>query len=147
MPLFVKSFDQLSVEELYDILRLRVAVFVVEQRCSYQELDGLDQEALHVYWKEGEEIQAYLRVMDRGPGRPYVSLGRVLTVPRRQGWGRKILAQGIRVAREAFHGETLYLEAQVYAKGLYEAQGFRAISEEFLEDGIPHVKMLLEGPQ
>ena len=144
MELFVKSFEELSTRELYDLLRLRVDVFVVEQRCPYPELDGRDQASLHVWLQDETGIQAYLRIMDRGVSSEYVTIGRVIAVKRRQGLGSRILAEGVRLARERFGAEQIYLEAQVYAKTLYEKQGFRAISEPFLEDGIPHVKMLLE---
>lgn len=144
MELFVKSFVELSTRELYDLLRLRVDVFVVEQRCPYPELDGRDQAALHVWLQDETGIQAYLRIMDRGVSSEYVSIGRVIAVKRRQGLGSRILAEGVRLARERFGAEQIYLEAQVYAKSLYEKQGFRVISEPFPEDGIPHVKMLLD---
>ena len=72
-----------------------------------------------------------------------ISIGRVIAVKRRCGMGSRILSEGIRIAKEALGAEIIYVEAQVYAKGMYEKQGFRQISEEFLEDGIPHVKMLL----
>ena len=144
MELKVKGFEELSPHELYDLLRLRVDVFVVEQRCPYPELDGRDQAALHVWLRDESGIQAYLRIMDRGVAGEYVTIGRVIAVQRRKGLGTRILAEGIRLARERFGAEQIYLEAQVYAKGLYEKQGFRTISEPFLEDGIPHVKMLLD---
>lgn len=144
MELLAKSFAELSTRELYDLLRLRVDVFVVEQRCPYPELDGRDQAALHVWLQDETGIQAYLRIMDRGVSSEYVTIGRVIAAKRRQGLGSRILAEGVRLARERFGAEQIYLEAQVYAKALYEKQGFRAISDPFPEDGIPHVKMLLD---
>ena len=144
MELLAKSFAELSTRELYDLLRLRVDVFVVEQRCPYPELDGRDQAALHVWLQDETGIQAYLRIMDRGVSSEYVTIGRVIAVKRRQGLGSRILAEGVRLARERFGAEQIYLEAQVYAKALYEKQGFRAISDPFPEDGIPHVKMFLD---
>lgn len=142
--LCVRRFSELSADELYALLRLRVSVFVVEQQCPYPELDGLDQAALHVWLQDADGIAAYLRVMDRSENRPYVSIGRVLSVRRREGLATRLLKEGIRLAQTEFHAESVYLEAQVYARSLYEKQGFRQISDEFLEDGIPHVKMLLE---
>ncbi len=143
MELHVKRFHELTVDELYDLLKLRVDVFVVEQNCPYPELDGLDREALHLWLSDEGGIAACLRVMDRGAESEYVSIGRVIAARRRQGLGSRILREGIRAAREVFGAERIYLEAQTYARGLYEKQGFRVISEEFLLDGIPHVKMLL----
>lgn len=144
MELSIKTFRELSTDELYKLLRLRVSVFVVEQECPYMELDDRDQAALHLWLEDEDGVQAYLRVMDRGAESEYVSIGRVIAVRRRRGLGSRILSEGIRAAKERFHADRIYLEAQVYAKGLYEKQGFRVISEPFLEDGIPHVKMLLD---
>ena len=144
MILNVKDFHELSVDELYEIMKLRVSVFVVEQQCPYMELDGADKTALHVWLEDESGIQAYLRVMDRSESREFVSIGRVIAAKRRCGFGSRILREGIRLAKERFGAEKIYLEAQVYAKGLYEKQGFVPISEEFLEDGIPHIKMLLD---
>ena len=144
MEVIVKKFSELSTDELYSILELRVAVFVVEQECHYLEVDGLDREAVHVWLEEDGRILAYLRVMDRGVESEYVSIGRLLAARRREGLGSRVLSEGIRVAKEFFGADKIYLEAQVYARGLYEKQGFRAVSEEFLLDGIPHVKMLLD---
>ena len=144
MELRVKRFNELSTEELYRILKLRVSVFVVEQNCPYPELDDRDQEALHVWFEDEGGILAYLRILDRGVVSEYVTIGRVIAVKRRCGFGSRILSEGIRIAREVFAAEKVYAEAQVYAKGMYDKLGFRQISEEFSEDGIPHVKMLLD---
>ena len=143
MELCVKRFDQLTLDELYDIMELRVAVFVVEQTCPYPEIDGRDKGAYHVFLRDEGGIQAYLRVLDRGVSFPEVSIGRVIAVKRRQGLGTEILRAGIRTAVEKFGADAIRIEAQTYARSLYEKQGFRQVSEEFLEDGIPHIQMLL----
>lgn len=144
MELKVKTFAQLSNTELYAILKLRVDVFVVEQACPYPEIDGRDEGSLHVWLEQDGEILAYLRVLDRGVESEYVSIGRVIAARRRQGLGSEIMKAGIRVAQEHFHAEAIYLEGQVYAQGFYESLGFRQISEPYLEDNIPHIKMLRE---
>ncbi len=144
MELHVKRFSELTTEELYRLLRLRVSVFVVEQNCPYMELDDRDQDALHVWFEDRDGIRAYLRNLNAGAVSEYVTIGRVIAVKRRCGMGSRILSEGIRIAKEALGAEIIYVEAQVYAKGMYEKKGFRQISEEFLEDGIPHVKMLLD---
>ena len=144
MQLFIKAFDELTPRELYAILQLRVAVFVVEQSCPYMELDGLDQRAVHVWLEDGNGVAACLRVMDAGIESEYVSLGRVVAARRRGGLGSRILREGVRVAKERFHADKIYLEAQVYARPFYEKQGFVQASEPFDMDGIPHVKMLLD---
>ena len=144
MELAVKRFEELTNNELYDILKLRVNTFVVEQHCPYPELDDKDQDALHVFLRDEEGIQAYLRVMDKGVSSEQVSIGRVVAVTRRKGYGSRVLEEGMSVAAEYFQADKIYLEAQTYARGLYEKHGFRQISEVFLEDGIPHIKMLAE---
>ncbi|MBQ1383242.1 MAG: GNAT family N-acetyltransferase, partial [Solobacterium sp.] len=87
---------------------------------------------------------AYLRIMDKGAVSDYVSIGRVIAVKRRQGIATRLVSDAVRTAKEQFAADRIYLEAQVYAKGLYEKLGFREVSDVFLEDGIPHVKMILE---
>ena len=144
MELAVKRFEELTNNELYDILKLRVNTFVVEQHCPYPELDDKDQDALHVFLRDEDGIQAYLRVMDKGVSSEQVSIGRVVAVTRRKGYGSRVLEEGMSVAAEYFQADKIYLEAQTYARGLYEKHGFRQISDVFLEDGIPHIKMLAE---
>ncbi len=144
MTLRIKRFHELTIDELYAILRLRVSVFVVEQNCPYMELDNLDREALHLWLEDEDGIEAYLRVLDHGVESEHVAIGRVIAVKRRCGLGSRILTEGIKAAREQFGADSIYLEAQAYARELYEKQGFRQISDEFPLDGIPHVKMLLE---
>ena len=144
MTLRIKHFNELTADELYAILRLRAAVFVVEQNCPYLDPDNLDLDAVHLWLEDEDGIEAYLRILDRGAESEHVAIGRVIAVKRRCGLGSRILKEGIRVAREQLHADKIYLEAQSYAKGLYEKQGFRPVSEEFLLDGIPHVRMILE---
>lgn len=142
MKLTVKHFSELTAPELYEIYKLRTAVFVVEQNCPYQEVDEKDKNAYHVWLSQGEDMIAYLRVL--GPGVSYneVSIGRVISALRRQGIGTMILREGIKVAKEKFGTGTIRIEAQTYARKLYENEGFVQTSEEFLEDGIPHIEML-----
>lgn len=143
MELVEKRFEELTTLELYEILKVRAEVFVVEQNCVYQDLDEKDKQAYHVYLKNEEGIQAYLRVLDAGVSFPEVGIGRVMTLKRRCGLGTQVLKEGIRVAKEKMNADTIKLEAQVYARSLYEKEGFVQTSEEFLEDGIPHIEMTL----
>ena len=144
MELNIKRFHELTNEELYAILKLRVDVFVVEQNCTYPELDNCDQAAIHVYLKDENGIQAYLRVMDKEIESEYVSIGRVIAAKRRCGLGSQILKEGLLVAQKHFGAKQIYLEAQTYARVFYEKLGFQQVSEEFLLDGIPHIKMILQ---
>ena len=139
-----KRFDELTTKELYALLRLRIAVFVVEQNCPYQDLDDRDQAAIHVWLQDGEEIVAVLRVMDRGVESADVSIGRVISNRRHQGVGSLLLQEGIRAAVECFGADRIYLEAQTAARPFYERQGFQALPGEFEMDGIPHVRMVCD---
>jgi len=144
MQLLVKHFTELSAAELYAILRARQDVFVVEQNCPFEEIDGKDLDAYHLWFEENGDILAYARVLDRGVSFETPAVGRVISIRRREGLGSRILSEGIRIAREKYSAEAIMLEAQVYARKLYEKQGFVQVSEEFLEDGIPHIIMRLE---
>lgn len=144
MTYIIKSFHELTLEEIYQILKIRSAIFVVEQACVYQDLDDKDQGAYHVLLKEEEEVKAYLRVLAPGVSFKEASLGRVLTVARGEGFGKDLLLAGIAVAKEKWQAQQIRIEAQSYAKGFYEKVGFKQVSEEFLEDGIPHIEMLLD---
>ena len=145
MELKIKRFGELSNSELYAIMKLRVDVFVVEQRCAYAELDGRDQAALHVFLQDGGEVAAYLRVLPRGAYfEDAAAIGRVIAARRGEGLGAEILRAGIEAARSLTGGERIRIEAQSYAMGFYERAGFTRCSDEFDEDGIPHVQMVLE---
>lgn len=142
MNLHIKKFEELTNIELYNLLKLRVNVFVVEQNCPNKELDDLDQNALHLWLEEQNNIIAYLRILDRGVESQFVSIGRVISSKRNCGYGKLILEEGIKTAQELFKADKIYIEAQTYAKTFYEKSGFKQISEEFIMDGIPHIKML-----
>ena len=141
MEKVVKRFEELTAKELYEILQVRAAVFVVEQNCPYQDLDGVDLDAYHIYFKEEGKIVAYLRVIEKGKRLDEVSIGRVISLKRRQGLGSELMRLGLKVAKEKFGAETVLVGAQVYAKPFYESVGFRQISGEYEEDGIPHIYM------
>ena len=143
MNLVIKHFNQLSAEELYSIYMLRVAVFVVEQKCAYQEVDELDKDAYHLWLEDESGIVAYSRVLPPGKVFEDAAIGRVIAVKRRIGLGTKIVQSAIDVARTKFGSTSITLEAQVYARTLYEKLGFVQTSEEFLEDNIPHIQMKL----
>lgn len=141
MKLIVKHFRELSAGELFEIYKLRVSVFVVEQSCSYQEVDEADRSAYHLWLEDEGEIAAYARVLPAGCTFEDVSIGRAIAVRRRQGLGSRIVAAAIDTAREKLAARSITIEAQVYARALYEKAGFTQTSEEFLEDGIPHIQM------
>lgn len=143
MQLIVKHFSELSVDELFAIYKLRVAVFVVEQKCPYQEIDEADRSAYHIWLQDEDGIAAYARALPPGVTFAEASIGRVIAVKRRCGMGSRIVAAAVETAREKFSAGKITIEAQVYARSLYEKAGFRQISDEFMEDGIPHIQMQL----
>lgn len=145
MEFVQKTFDELTNRELYEILRAREAVFVVEQNCPYYDIDGLDYPSLHMFYKEEDgSVQACLRIFEKvdEPG-TMMQIGRLVTVARGVGLGGKILHQAVQWIRENCDASGIYLEAQQYAIGFYAKEGFQVVSDPFLEDGIPHVQMRL----
>ena len=136
-----KAFPELTVGELYELLRVRSEVFVVEQDCVYQDMDGDDQASIHLWLTEGDKVVALCRVCPAGTHMREVSIGRVVTTERGRGYGKRIMQEGIAAAREHFDAKVIDIEAQEYAKGFYEQVGFRQSSEPFLLDGIPHIRM------
>ena len=137
-----KWFGELTPAELYGILRSRSEIFVVEQKCIYQDMDGNDGEALHVFCEEEGRVTACLRAFRKDAGT--VQMGRVLTLKHGTGLGGELLKRGIREIREQMHPKRICIEAQTYAAGFYEREGFRVCSDVFPEDGIPHVQMVLD---
>lgn len=142
MELIIKHYSELTLDELYDILKARTDIFVVEQNCPYHELDGKDKDAFHVFLRGGNGIIAYLRTLDRGVAFDEVSLGRIITVRRGQGFGEKIMRAGIEFAKKQYGADKIKIMAQCQAKGFYEKFGFKQCSEPFLDDGIMHIDML-----
>ncbi len=141
MDLYQKHFHELTNDELWEIYQLRTAVFVVEQNCAYQEVDQYDKEAIHLFMKDENGIEAYARVLPKGCTFDTVSSGRVISKMRRSGLGTAIVKEAITTAVKEYDCDEITIEAQVYARRLYEKCGFVQTSEEFLEDGIPHIQM------
>lgn len=144
MNFILKRFNELNVDELYKILRLRNEVFVVEQTCIYQECDDKDYNAYHLYLEEDNDIVAYLRVLDKGISYDDISIGRVLVkdTHRNKGISRRMMLKAIAFIENELNNSTIRISGQVYIKGFYESLGFKQVSEEYLEDKIPHVEMV-----
>lgn len=136
-----KTFKELTVGELYELLRIRADVFVVEQDCVYQDLDGDDQQAIHLWLTIEGKTVALCRVCPAGTHMKEVSIGRVITTERGKGYGKQIMLAAIDTAIHFFNARQIDLEAQEYARGFYENVGFVQSSESFILDGIPHIKM------
>ena len=142
MELIIKHFNELTTGELMEIYRARNAVFVVEQNCPYQDIDGWDPRAYHLWLQDEAGLQSYLRVLPQDTLYPDASLGRVISLKRRCGLATRLLQEGIALAREKFGARRLIIGAQTYACPVYEKVGFLRTDYEYLEDGIPHVRMV-----
>lgn len=146
MPkLVVKSFNQLSTIELYSILQLRSEVFVVEQDCVYQDVDNKDQKAFHLFFIDNNTVIAYTRLFKPGDYFKEASIGRVVIQKnyRKQGLGHQLMKASINTIEEKFDTSNITISAQTYLKRFYESHGFNQVGEEYLEDEIPHIKMVL----
>lgn len=140
----VKPFKELSTQELYDILRLRSEVFVVEQDCVYQDIDGKDQNALHILGFKNDKIVAYTRIFKPNDYFEEASIGRVVVAKneRNHQYGYGIMKASIEAIKNHFNETTIKISAQVYLKDFYNNLGFKAIGDEYLEDNILHIGML-----
>ncbi|MGX7328743.1 GNAT family N-acetyltransferase [Enterococcus bulliens] len=140
----IKSFSTLTPKELYSIMQLRQEVFVIEQACIYQDADGWDEQALHLFCLDGQQICAYSRLFLAGVKYPQASIGRVVvaTSHRKTGLGRILFAEGVRYLTKEYQQQTIYLQAQAYLESFYASFGFQTISKPYLEDDILHVDML-----
>lgn len=143
MEIVTKTFDELSNMELYQIMRLRSEVFVVEQDCVYQDLDNKDQKALHIVGLKENKVVAYTRIFKPGDYFNNTSIGRVVVAAdqRKYGYGKQIMEASLEVIKERFSNTIIEISAQTYLLKFYTELGFERIGEEYLEDGIPHVKM------
>ena len=140
----IKPFNELSLQELYSVLKLRSIVFVVEQNCVYQDIDGKDQKALHLIGEYNNEIVAYARLFKSGDYFENASIGRVVIHPdaRDKKFGHDMMRQAIAGLESHFNETKITISAQLYLQKFYENHGFVVQGETYLEDDIPHVEML-----
>lgn len=145
----IKSWQELTKEELYQLLQLRTEVFVVEQNCPYQDIDGTDQQSCHLLVKESSNpslLIAYLRFYpSQLDNKSVVAMGRVCTRAnnRKQGVSRELMNQALAYIEQK-ELKTITVSAQAYLEDFYQSLGFKAISELYDEDGIPHIRMIRE---
>jgi len=140
----VKNFNEFSIDELYDVLQLRTEVFVVEQDCVYQDLDGKDKKALHVIGIKDGKVVAYTRLFAAGDYFDKASIGRVVVSEdaRAFGYGHTIIKASIAAIHKHYHTKSIKISAQTYLKKFYESHGFLKVGDAYLEDGIPHIAMI-----
>lgn len=144
MEIKIKTFNEFSLDELYQVLQLRSEVFVVEQDCVYQDIDGKDQKALHIMGFKNNDLIAYTRCFDKGNYFEETSIGRVIVKQnfRKFSYGHELLKASIEVIESRFKTKKIKISAQVYLTKFYESHGFQQTGEGYLEDGIPHISML-----
>ena len=144
LQILTKSFAELSTKELHDILQLRAEVFVVEQNCVYQDIDGKDEKALHVIGFKNGKIVAYCRIFKAGDYFEKASVGRVVVAKneRKFGYGHVIFQHSVEAVKEFFNETSIKISAQLYLKKFYESHGFVQVGEGYLEDDIPHIAMI-----
>ncbi len=144
MKIIIKTFQEFSVEELYELLALRSEVFVVEQDCVYQDIDGKDLKAIHVLGYKDEQLVAYTRCFDKGYYFDQASIGRVIVKQghRKYGYGHVIMEASIKEIEERFNTSNIKISAQQYLIQFYESHQFKQVGEGYLEDGIPHIAMI-----
>ena len=141
MKFISKKFNELTVYELYEILKSRTEVFLLEQNIVCQDMDGVDLDSLHCFlWDEGR-VKACLRAYYTDSDT--VKIGRVLTLTHGEGHGKLLMDESLRVIKSEMPCKSIVVSAQTQAQGYYEKCGFKVISNEYIEDGIPHVKMML----
>lgn len=140
------DFEQLGNTELYDLLRLRSEVFVVEQDCVFLDMDGLDAPSMHLLGKVGNRLVAYARLIPGQLKYDGVSIGRVVTAEsvRRCGYGRQLMTEAVRRCQQLWPEQPIIISAQQYLQQFYQGFGFRTVSDPYLEDGIYHLEMRLD---
>ena len=144
MEIQVKTFAELNTDQLYELLRLRSEVFVVEQDCVYQDIDNKDRKALHVLGYCDNELAAYTRVFDAGDYFDRPSIGRVVVrmAFRGKSFGHDIMKASINALEARFGKQSIEISAQTYLEKFYNDHHFRSVGDTYLEDGIPHVRMI-----
>ncbi len=144
MEIIVKTFDELTIHELHDLLQLRVEVFVVEQDCVYQDIDGKDKKALHIIGKKQGKVVAYTRCFGPGIYFEEAAIGRVVVEEgqRKYGYGHDIMKASKEALNKKFNTNIIKLSAQTHLVKFYRSHGFKTIGNEYLEDGIPHIAMI-----
>jgi ElaA protein len=147
MKIAVKTFPELSIQELYDVLQLRSEVFVVEQNCVYQDIDGKDQKAVHVLGVKEGSLVAYTRIFKAGDYFKEAAIGRVVVkmTVRKLGYGHEIMKASVAAIYNNYKTKHIRLSAQTYLIDFYNKHGFVAEGDTYLEDGIPHINMVFKG--
>jgi len=144
MTWIIKNFNELTPEELYGIAKLRQDVFIIEQECTYDDLDGLDEQAYHVSGILNKKLGAYARIFPPGITYQETSIGRIVVNPlyRNRGLGKKLVKKCIQFCESKFPGKSIKIEAQSHLQKFYKALGFISQGDTYLVDGISHIEMI-----
>ncbi len=142
MNLIVKKFDELTTKELYEILKARAEIFIKEQGINYQDMDDIDYDAYHFFYMDNDKVVAYLRAFNVEDNNT-LQIGRVLTLKHGEGMGKRIMEGTISYLKEFTDAKTLTMHAQKHAIGFYEKLGFMTVGEEFIEEDVVHITMVL----
>nr|WP_152909133.1 GNAT family N-acetyltransferase [Chryseobacterium sp. Hurlbut01] len=139
----IKSFEEITTSELYEIIKARVDVFVVEQDCPYPDLDDYDQKALHLWAEKDQKVLAYCRIFNKGIKYPETSIGRVLTTEKGRGknFGKQLIQYAVETIENRFRTSEIRISAQDYLLRFYSGFGFEDTGKKYLEDNIPHTEM------
>ena len=139
-----KTFNDLTANELYEILKSRAEIFVVEQNCVYQDIDDKDKHAQHLFFENNNRVISYVRVITKGYSYNETSIGRVITLDEYRGNGlsRELLLKAINFTTDILKENIIRISAQAHLIKFYESVGFKQVSDTYLEDGIPHIAML-----
>jgi ElaA protein len=136
-----KTFEELTTDELYELLKVRSETFVVGQNCVYQDLDYDDKKAIHLWLTVDDKLVAMARLCPAGTHLPEISIGRVIATERGKRYGKQIMLHVINAAVELLDAKCIEIQAQEYAKGFYESVGFRQTSDIYILENIPHINM------
>ena len=140
-----KTFEELTTDELYELLRVRSETLVVGQNCVYQDLDYDDKKAIHLWLTVDDRLVAMARLCPAGTHLPEISIGRVIATERGKGYGKQIMLHAIDAAIELLDAKRIEIQAQEYAKGFYESVGFKQTSDTYILENIPHINMTWRG--
>jgi len=141
------TLSEMDSLTLFEVLRLRQTIFVLEQQCLYPDIDELDKQAIHLLgFDSTQQLIAYLRILAPGVHYPEPAIGRVLVAEaaRGTGLGRALIGEGVQLAQQHFPDSNIRISAQSHLVALYEDAGFTSVGDAYLEDGIPHQEMLME---
>ena len=143
MTFYAKEFSELTTEELYEILKSRAEIFLLEQGIVCQDMDDVDYESMHYFFKSGKRVIAYLRAFISDKERNVVKIGRVITLEHKKGMGSDLMKRSMADIKDRFNPSKITVHAQKQALGFYEKMGFVPVSGEYLEEGIVHITMEL----